>query len=69
MPQRGDDGVGSPFGTVRPRQSGSSARAAGLVLWSVLGDHGLWWIVGAGVLAALQLIAAANVTAAERSRR
>jgi hypothetical protein len=36
--------------------------AAGLIAWSVLGDHGAWWIVGAGVLAAIQLAAAARVS-------
>ena len=39
---------------------------AGLVLWSVLGDHGLWWIVGAIVLASIQLVAAMRATLAER---
>jgi hypothetical protein len=36
--------------------------AAGFIAWSVLGDHGAWWIVGAGVLAAIQLTAAARVS-------
>lgn len=45
-----------------------AAGAAGLVLWSVLGDRGLWWIVGSVVLAVLQLAAAARVTSGERSR-
>jgi hypothetical protein len=30
----------------------------------MLGDHGIWWIAGAFVLAAIQLIAAARVTLA-----
>jgi uncharacterized membrane protein YidH (DUF202 family) len=38
------------------------AAAAGLVLWSVLGDHGAWWIGGASVLAGMQLVAAASVS-------
>lgn len=37
------------------------AVAAGIVLWSVLGDRGNWWVVGAIVLAALQLAMAAMV--------
>lgn len=37
-----------------------------LVIWSVLGDHGAWWIVGAVVLAAIQLTAATRATFAER---
>jgi hypothetical protein len=41
--------------------------AGGLVLWSVLGDHGVWWMVGAIVLAAIQLIAAARATSADRA--
>jgi hypothetical protein len=36
--------------------------AAGLIVWSVPGDHGVWWIVGACVLAAIQLISAARVS-------
>src|SRR5262245_25394302 len=36
--------------------------AAVLVAWSVLGDRGPWWIAGASLLAALQLLAAAKVT-------
>jgi hypothetical protein len=36
--------------------------AAGVIAWSVLGDHGAWWIVGAGVLVAIQLTAAALVS-------
>jgi hypothetical protein len=41
--------------------------AVGLVLWSVLGDYGVWWIVGAMVLAAIQVTAAAKATLAERA--
>jgi hypothetical protein len=41
--------------------------AVSLVLWSVLGDHGAWWMVGAAVLAALQLTAAMRATFLERS--
>lgn len=37
-----------------------------LVLWSVLGDHGAWWIVGATLLAAIQLAAAVRATLVER---
>jgi hypothetical protein len=36
--------------------------AAGVIALSVLGDHGAWWIVGAGVLVAIQLTAAACVS-------
>jgi cation transport ATPase len=38
------------------------ATASGLVLWSVLGDHGAWWVAGATVLAAIQLSAAVMAT-------
>lgn len=31
--------------------------------WSVLGDHGSWWVLGAALLAGLQLTAAATVRA------
>lgn len=31
--------------------------------WSVLGDHGSWWVLGAALLAALQVTAAATVHA------
>jgi hypothetical protein len=41
--------------------------AVALVLWSVLGDHGAWWIVGAVVLAAIQMTAATRATLVERS--
>jgi hypothetical protein len=41
--------------------------AIAVVLWSVLGDHGAWWIVGAVVLAAIQLAAATRATLVERS--
>jgi hypothetical protein len=41
--------------------------AVALVLWSVLGDHGAWWIVGAVLLAAIQLTAATRATFVERS--
>jgi hypothetical protein len=34
----------------------------GVIAWSVLSDHGSWWIVGAGVLAAIQLTAAVCVS-------
>jgi hypothetical protein len=37
-----------------------AAVAAGLVVWSVLGDHGAWWMAGAVILAAIQLLAAAR---------
>jgi hypothetical protein len=40
----------------------AAAAAAGLVLWSVLGDHGAWWAAGASVLAAIQVSVAASVT-------
>lgn len=33
-----------------------------LIVWSVLGDHGAWWMLGAGILAALQVTAAATVS-------
>jgi hypothetical protein len=36
--------------------------AAAVVVWSVGGDHGVWWIAGATVLAAIQLVAAARVS-------
>jgi hypothetical protein len=45
----------------------AGAAAVALVLWSVLGDHGAWWIVGAALLAAIQLTAATRATFAERS--
>ena len=38
------------------------ALALALIAWSVLGDHGAWWIIGALLLAAIQLVAAANAT-------
>ena len=41
--------------------------AVALVVWSVLGDHGAWWMVGAGLLAVIQLMAAARATFLERS--
>jgi hypothetical protein len=41
--------------------------AVALVLWSVLGDHGAWWIAGAVILAAIQLTAAMRATFVERS--
>jgi hypothetical protein len=41
--------------------------AIALVIWSVLGDHGSWWIVGSVVLSAIQLRAAVAATFAERS--
>jgi hypothetical protein len=41
--------------------------AVALVLWSVLGDRGAWWIVGAVLLAAIQLTAATRATFVQRS--
>lgn len=41
--------------------------AVALVPWSVLGDHGAWWVAGAVLLAAIQLAAAARATVVERS--
>lgn len=41
--------------------------AIALVIWSALGDHGSWWIVGAVVLSSIQLAAAVAATFAERS--
>jgi hypothetical protein len=41
--------------------------AVALVLWSVSGDHGAWWIVGAVMLAAIQLTAAVRATFVDRS--
>lgn len=41
--------------------------AVALVLWSVLGDHGAWWIAGAVLLAAIQLTAATRATLLEHS--
>jgi hypothetical protein len=41
--------------------------AATLVLWSVLDDHGAWWVIGAVLLAAIQLAAAMRATLLERS--
>jgi hypothetical protein len=41
--------------------------AISVVIWSVLGDRGSWWIVGAVVLSAIQLTAAVAATFAERS--
>jgi hypothetical protein len=42
--------------------------ASWLVIWLVLGDEGMWWIVGALVLAAVQLMAAVRATLVERCR-
>jgi hypothetical protein len=36
--------------------------AAALLLWSVLGDRGAWWVLGATVLAAIQVLAAMKAT-------
>ncbi len=33
-----------------------------LVAWSVLGDHGAWWMLGAAILAGLQVAAATAVS-------
>lgn len=41
--------------------------AIALVIWSVLGDHGSWWIIGSVVLSAIQLTMAVAATFAERS--
>ncbi len=41
--------------------------AAALVVWSISGDHGSWWIVGAVVLAAIQIAAAVRATIVEHS--
>jgi hypothetical protein len=38
--------------------AGGVVAAGGLVVWSVLGDQGSWWIVGAVVLSVIQLAAA-----------
>lgn len=38
--------------------AGVGAAAGGLVVWSVMGDHGSWWIVGGLVLSVIQLAAA-----------
>jgi hypothetical protein len=38
-----------------------------LVLWSVLGDHGAWWIVGAVLLAVIQLTVATRSTLVDHS--
>lgn len=38
----------------------------GLTAWSVLGDHGLWWLLGAALLAGPQLLAAAAVSGTSR---
>jgi hypothetical protein len=57
----------------RPRRevllliAAAGTAAVALVLWSVLGDHGAWWIVGAVLLAAIQLTAATKATFVERS--
>lgn len=40
----------------------SLAAGAGLTAWSVLGDHGAWWVVGAVLLAAPQVAAGVAVT-------
>lgn len=57
----------------RARLRGRSAPlAAGLLAgtaltaWSILGDHGAWWVAGVALLAAVQLVAA---VLAERSPR
>ncbi len=44
----------------------AGAAAAAVVVWSVMGSQGAWWVVGAIALAALQVIAAINVTLAQR---
>jgi hypothetical protein len=51
---------------VRSVVAAVAVAAAAVVAWSVLGDHGSWWIVGAFVLAAIQVAAALMVTTAER---
>jgi hypothetical protein len=40
-----------------------------LVVWSVAGDHASWWIVGAVLLATVQVAAAFRVTVVERRER
>ncbi|HET7929064.1 MAG TPA: hypothetical protein VFM40_05870 [Actinomycetota bacterium] len=52
----------SPSRAVRLLTQIAALGAAGVVAWSVLGDHGAWWIGGACVLAAIQLIAAVRVS-------
>jgi hypothetical protein len=47
--------------------AGAGIAGAGLVLWSVLGDHGAWWIVGAVLLAVIQLSVATRSTLVDRS--
>lgn len=52
----------SAMWTNDPAPSTSTTRSAGLVLWSVPADHGAWWIAGASVLTAIQLLAAVRVS-------
>lgn len=40
-----------------------------ITVWSVLGDHGSWWILGAALLATLQVTAAAIVRPPDSLRR
>ena len=59
--------VSYPRGTVILAMIAGIASSA-VLLWSVVGDHGAWWVLGAAVLAAIQLSAAAWTTAVDRSR-
>ncbi len=42
-----------------------AAAGGGLIAWSALGDHGARWVLGASVLATIQVGTAARVTLAE----
>lgn len=43
--------------------AGAVLACGGVVLvWSVLGDHGAWWVLGAGAVAGVQLLAALLVS-------
>ncbi len=57
----------SPRREVLLPTAAAGVAAVALVLWSVLGDHGAWWVVGAVLLAAIQLTAATKATLTERS--
>lgn len=48
--------------------SGAVLAGGVLVGWSVAGDAGWWWLAGAAVLAAVQLVAAALAAPRDRAR-
>lgn len=46
----------------RARVGASLLAGAALTAWSVLGDHGSWWMLGAALLGAPQVMAAMEVS-------